>query len=77
MYGAAIALIWPLFIEEGGLFDHEQKRVAAFAEISSPQQLEHFQQMDELADNIIVNLLDWQVSLQDSFPQDLFFCTIL
>ncbi|XP_031109810.1 uncharacterized protein LOC116013975 isoform X2 [Ipomoea triloba] len=58
---SSTALIWPLFIEEGGVFDHEQKRVAAFAEISSPQQLEHFQQMDELADNVIVNLLDWQV----------------
>lgn len=69
MYGAAMSLIWPLFIEEGGIFDHEQKRVAAFAEISSPQQLEHFQQMDEQADTIIVNLLDWQVSQQDSFVQ--------
>ncbi|PHT50206.1 hypothetical protein CQW23_09953 [Capsicum baccatum] len=55
-----IALIYPLFIEEGRLIDHDNQRVAAFAEISSPQQLEQFQISEELADKVVVNLLDWQ-----------------
>lgn len=58
---AAIALIYPLFIEEGRLIDHEHQRVAAFAEISSPQQLEQFQISEEQPDKVVVNLLDWQV----------------
>ncbi|XP_016569880.1 3-dehydroquinate synthase homolog isoform X1 [Capsicum annuum] len=58
---SSIALIYPLFIEEGRLIDHDNQRVAAFAEISSPQQLEQFQISEELADKVVVNLLDWQV----------------
>ncbi|MCD9644021.1 hypothetical protein HAX54_031979 [Datura stramonium] len=58
---SSIAVIYPLFIEEGRLIDHEHQRVAAFAEISSPQQLEQFQISEEQADKIVVNLLDWQV----------------
>ncbi|XP_055827475.1 uncharacterized protein LOC129895740 [Solanum dulcamara] len=58
---SSIALIYPLFIEEGRLIDHEHQRVAAFAEISSPQQLEQFQISEEHADTVVVNLLDWQV----------------
>ncbi|CAK9162884.1 unnamed protein product [Ilex paraguariensis] len=57
----SIALINPLFIEEGDLFDVEHRRVAAFYEISSPQQLEQLQPLAEQAENIIINLLDWQV----------------
>lgn len=60
---SSIALIYPLFIEEGRLIDHdhENQRVAAFVEISSPQQLEQFQISEEQADKVVVNLLDWQV----------------
>ena len=59
----AMALIYPLFIEEGELFDNERRRVATFSEISCPEQLEQLQPKDEQAENIIVNLLDWQVFL--------------
>ncbi|EYU34096.1 hypothetical protein ABFS82_08G021300 [Erythranthe guttata] len=58
---SSIALLYPLFIEEGGLFDGEHKKIAAFFEISSPEQLEKLQPLDELADNVVINLLDWQV----------------
>ncbi|XP_028096454.1 uncharacterized protein LOC114296365 isoform X3 [Camellia sinensis] len=47
--------------EKGELLDSEHKRVATFSEISSPDQLEQLQPEDEQAENIIVNLLDWQV----------------
>lgn len=58
---SSTALICPLFIENGELLDNEQKRVATFSEISSPEQLQQLQPEDEQADNVIVNLLDWQV----------------
>ncbi|KAL6994234.1 hypothetical protein U1Q18_012341 [Sarracenia purpurea var. burkii] len=57
----AVALIYPVFIEKGDLFDGEHRRVATFLEISSPEQLEKLQPNDEQAENIIVDLLDWQV----------------
>lgn len=58
---AAIAKISPLFIEENRLFDENATLVATFSEISSPQQLEQLQPVYEHADNVIVDLLDWQV----------------
>ncbi|KAI3691251.1 hypothetical protein L2E82_49512 [Cichorium intybus] len=58
---SSIALINPLFIEDKRLFDNYDKLVATFSEISSPQQLEQLQPTYELADNVIVDLLDWQV----------------
>ncbi|XP_059642134.1 uncharacterized protein LOC132284084 [Cornus florida] len=58
---SSIAMIYPLFIEEGQLFDSEHRRVATFSEISSPEQLKQLQPEDEQAQNVIVNLLDWQV----------------
>ncbi|KAL6520370.1 hypothetical protein OROMI_032550 [Orobanche minor] len=36
----SIALLFPLFIEEGGLFDGEHIKATSFFEISSPEQLE-------------------------------------
>ncbi|KAG8384719.1 hypothetical protein BUALT_Bualt04G0147500 [Buddleja alternifolia] len=57
----AIALLYPLFIEEGGLFDGDHMKVATFFEISSPEQLEKLQPLDERVENVVVNLLDWQV----------------
>lgn len=58
---AAIALICPLFIKEGELFDNHDRRVATFSEISSPQQLKQFQPEVGLPENVIIDLLDWQV----------------
>ncbi|KAL8172363.1 hypothetical protein V2J09_024167 [Rumex salicifolius] len=58
---SSIALIKPLFIKDGELIDEESRRVATFNEISSPQQLEQQLLMDGLSDNVVVDLLDWQV----------------
>ncbi|KAL6324978.1 hypothetical protein AAG906_019886 [Vitis piasezkii] len=58
---SSIALIHPLFIEEGKLFDSEGRGVATFYDVTSPQQLQLLQPEDKQADNIIINLLDWQV----------------
>ncbi|KAL3525952.1 hypothetical protein ACH5RR_014324 [Cinchona calisaya] len=58
---SSIAFICPLFIEGGEIFDGENKRIAMFSDISSPDQLEKLQPSDNLADIIVVNLLDWQV----------------
>lgn len=54
-------MINPLFIEEGELYDSEDRIVATFTEISSPEQLEQLQPKDEQPDNVIIDLLDWQV----------------
>ncbi|PIN01194.1 3-dehydroquinate synthase II [Handroanthus impetiginosus] len=58
---SSIALLSPLFIEEEGLFDGGHMKVATFFEISSPQELEKLQLSNEQAENVVVNLLDWQV----------------
>ncbi|KAI7742416.1 hypothetical protein M8C21_022897 [Ambrosia artemisiifolia] len=54
-----------IFIETllliGLVFDEEDQLVATVSEISSPEQLEKLQPVDECADNVIVDLLDWQV----------------
>lgn len=34
-----IALICPLYVEEGGIFDKENRKVATIFEISNPQEL--------------------------------------
>ncbi|XP_006351162.1 3-dehydroquinate synthase homolog [Solanum tuberosum] len=67
---SSIAVIYPLFVEEGRQIDHEHKSVAAFAEISSPQQLEQFQISEEQADKVVVNLLDWQVIPAENIVAD-------
>lgn len=58
-----MALIDPLYIEEGGLFDGENRRVGTILEVLSPQDLEKLQPANELLENIVVDLLDWQVLL--------------
>ncbi|XP_077224856.1 3-dehydroquinate synthase isoform X2 [Tasmannia lanceolata] len=58
---SSIALINPLFVEDDKLFNSENKRVATFSEVSSPQQLQQLQPSDEQAENVVINLLDWQV----------------
>ncbi|KAL6552998.1 hypothetical protein OROGR_006840 [Orobanche gracilis] len=57
---SSIALLFPLFIEEGGLFDGEHIKAASFFEISSPEQLEKLKPLNEQSENVVVNLLDWQ-----------------
>lgn len=58
---AAMALLIPLFVEEGGLFDERHTKVATIYEVSSPSQLENLQPLNDQTENIVVNLLDWQV----------------
>ncbi|XP_034707343.1 3-dehydroquinate synthase homolog isoform X1 [Vitis riparia] len=58
---SSIALIHPLFIKEGKLFDSEGRGVATVYDVTSPQQLQLLQPEDKQADNVIINLLDWQV----------------
>lgn len=53
--------MYPLFVEDGEIVDNEKKRVATFFEISSPQQLEQLQPIDDQAENLVINLVDWQV----------------
>ena len=57
----AIALIYPLFLEQGEFFDCDNRRVATCFEISSPEQLSQLQLGDELVESVVVNFLDWQV----------------
>ncbi|CAA0828435.1 Unknown protein [Striga hermonthica] len=55
---SSIALLYPLFIEQGGLFDNERVKIASFIEISSSEQLEKLEPSNEQA--VVVNLLDWR-----------------
>ncbi|XP_052189236.1 uncharacterized protein LOC127799335 [Diospyros lotus] len=52
---SSMALIHPLFIEKGELFDSKDRRVATFFEISSPEQLEQLHPEDKQAENVIVS----------------------
>lgn len=56
-----MALICPLYVKDGGVFDCEDRRVAAFKEISSPEELNQLKPEDEEADKVVIDLLDWQV----------------
>ncbi|XVF58233.1 hypothetical protein PTKIN_Ptkin07bG0048100 [Pterospermum kingtungense] len=58
---SSIALIDPLFIREGGIFDGAGKRVATIFEVSTPAELKKLQPEDEHAGNVVIDLLDWQV----------------
>ncbi|KAL3629347.1 hypothetical protein CASFOL_026569 [Castilleja foliolosa] len=57
---SSIALLYPLFIEETGIFDGEHIKIASFLEISSPGQLEKLEPLNEQAENIVVDLIDWK-----------------
>lgn len=57
---SSIALINPLLVKDGTLFDKDDRSVASFFEISSPQQLDQMLLIDESMDTVI-HLLDWQV----------------
>ncbi|KAF4390733.1 hypothetical protein G4B88_015623 [Cannabis sativa] len=58
---SSIAVISPLYIEEGGVLDKEKKRVGSLFKISNPGELELLQPENGLAKNVVVDLLDWQV----------------
>ncbi|XP_030484162.1 uncharacterized protein LOC115700681 isoform X1 [Cannabis sativa] len=58
---SSIAVISPLYIEEGGVFDKEKRRVGSVFKISNPGELELLQPENGLAKNVVVDLLDWQV----------------
>lgn len=60
-WGTAIAVICPLFVNEGEVLDGQNKRVATIFDISTPEELEGLRPEDQKAENIVVNLLDWQV----------------
>ncbi|KAL5080215.1 hypothetical protein RYX36_008636 [Vicia faba] len=58
---SSIAVIRPLFLGEGEILDAQNKRVATVFDVSTPEELEGLRPQDEHAENIVVNLLDWQV----------------
>ncbi|CAK8533552.1 unnamed protein product [Lathyrus sativus] len=58
---SSIAVICPLFLGEGEILDAQNKRVATVFDVSTPEELEGIRPEDEQAENIVVNLLDWQV----------------
>ncbi|XP_002517488.2 3-dehydroquinate synthase homolog isoform X1 [Ricinus communis] len=58
---SSTAMIYPLFVKEDEILDGENKRVAATFDVSTPQELEQFQLENAQAENIVVNLLDWQI----------------
>ncbi|XP_038698860.1 3-dehydroquinate synthase homolog isoform X2 [Tripterygium wilfordii] len=58
---SSMALIEPLFIEEADLLDSEHKRVATILAVSTPQELEKLQPENWMAENVLVDLLDWQI----------------
>ncbi|KMS99184.1 hypothetical protein BVRB_2g047210 isoform B [Beta vulgaris subsp. vulgaris] len=57
---SSIALINPLYLKDGALLDTENRSVASFFQISSPQQLEQMLLIND-SENTVIHLLDWQV----------------
>ncbi|KAL5582336.1 hypothetical protein UlMin_014778 [Ulmus minor] len=58
---SSIALICPLYFEEGGIFDNGNKRVGTIFKVSNPQELELLKPENGLAENVVVDLQDWQI----------------
>lgn len=58
---SSIAVICPLFASEKDILDAQNKKVATIFDVSTPEELERLRPEDEQAENIVVNLLDWQV----------------
>ncbi|XP_019451241.1 PREDICTED: uncharacterized protein LOC109353426 [Lupinus angustifolius] len=58
---SSIAVICPLFVDEGEIMDGENKRVATIFDVSTPEELERLRPEDVQAENVVVNLRDWQV----------------
>ncbi|XP_021838737.2 uncharacterized protein [Spinacia oleracea] len=57
---SSIAMINPLYVKDGALLDTENRSVASFFEISSPQQLDQMLLIDE-SEITVIHFLDWQV----------------
>lgn len=53
-------MINPLYVKDGALLDTENRSVASFFEISSPQQLDQMLLIDE-SEITVIHFLDWQV----------------
>ncbi|CAI0453343.1 unnamed protein product [Linum tenue] len=58
---SSIALIRPLFIKEEEVLDSEKRRIATVFEVSTPQELQLLNPERAKADNVIVDLKDWQM----------------
>ncbi|KAH9676412.1 3-dehydroquinate synthase [Citrus sinensis] len=58
---STIALLDPLFIKEGEVYDSGDRRVGSIIEVSTPQELQQLQPADGQAENIVIDLPDWQV----------------
>ncbi|CAL1392098.1 unnamed protein product [Linum trigynum] len=58
---SSIALIRPLFIKEEEVLDSEKRRIATVFEVSTPQELQLLNPESAKADNVIVDLKDWQM----------------
>ncbi|KAK0583668.1 hypothetical protein LWI29_001296 [Acer saccharum] len=58
---SSMALLDPLFIKEGEVFDRVERRVPTIFEVSTPKELQQLQPADEQAENIVIDLLNWQV----------------
>ncbi|XP_065878590.1 uncharacterized protein [Euphorbia lathyris] len=58
---SSIAMIHPLFIEEGEVLDGKNERVATVFRVSSSQELLQLQPENAHTENIVFDLLDWQI----------------
>ncbi|TXG59166.1 hypothetical protein EZV62_016995 [Acer yangbiense] len=58
---SSMALLDPLFIKEGEVFDIVERRVATIFEVSTPKELQQLKPADEQAENIVIDLLNWQI----------------
>ncbi|KAF2316251.1 hypothetical protein GH714_041592 [Hevea brasiliensis] len=58
---SSIALIYPLFIKEGEVLDDGNNRVATIFQVSTPEELQQLQPENAQAENIVIDLLDWQI----------------
>ncbi|MBA0791462.1 hypothetical protein Gohar_016040 [Gossypium harknessii] len=56
-----IALIDPLFIKEGEIFDNAGERVATIFQVSTPSELKKLHPEAHHVGNVVIDLLDWQV----------------
>ncbi|KHG24985.1 3-dehydroquinate synthase [Gossypium arboreum] len=56
-----IALIDPLFIKEGEIFDNAGERVATIFQVSTPSELKKLHPEAHHVENVVIDLLDWQV----------------
>lgn len=79
MLCAAIAMIKPLFIKDGDVLDDDERRVATIIGISTPEELARLRPEDGQPQNIVLDLLDWQVRFYplDSFRTCFGICSLV